>query len=54
MALFKDLEVQTMKSLCGAWFLFFSLGVSAVLAQTPQIIPHVLAKPELDGKVTKV
>lgn len=43
-----------MKRLCGAWFLFFSLGVSAVLAQTPQIIPHVLAEPELDGKVTKV
>ena len=43
-----------MKRLCGAWFLFFSLGVSAVLAQTPRIIPHVLAEPELDGKVTKV
>lgn len=43
-----------MKRLCGAWFLFFSLGVSAALAQTPQIIPHLLAKPELDGKVTKV
>lgn len=43
-----------MRSLCGAWFLFFSLGVSGVLAQTPQIIPHVLAEPELDGKVTRV
>lgn len=54
MAQFKDLEVEAMKSLCGAWFLFLSLWASAVLGQTPQIIPHVLAKSELDGKVTKV
>lgn len=54
MAQFKDLEVEAMKSLCGAWFLFLSLGASAILAQTPQIIPHVLGKPKLDGEVTKV
>jgi hypothetical protein len=54
MALFRDLEVETMKRFCGAWFLFFSLGASAVLAQMPPVIPHVLAKSELDGKVTKI
>lgn len=43
-----------MKRFCGAWFLFLSLGASAVLAQMPQVVPHVLAKSELDGKVTKV
>jgi hypothetical protein len=42
------------KRSCGVWFLFFSLGASAVLAQMPQVVPLVLAKSEFDGKVTEV
>jgi hypothetical protein len=43
-----------MKRPCGIWFLFFSLGASAALAQVPQVAPQVLRTPELDGGVTRV
>jgi len=43
-----------MKTLCGAWFLLFSLGGSAAFGQWPQVVPHVLGKTKLGGKVTKV
>lgn len=43
-----------MKTFCGTWFLFFSLGARALLAQAPQVVPHVFKDLELDGKVTKV
>lgn len=43
-----------MKKFCGAMFLFLSVGTSAVLAQMPQVIPHVLAKSEFGGKVTTI
>ncbi|HJT68663.1 MAG TPA: hypothetical protein VJ731_00610 [Terriglobales bacterium] len=43
-----------MKTLCGTWFLLFSLGGGAALAQVPQVVPRVLASVELKGKVTTV
>jgi hypothetical protein len=43
-----------MKILCGALFLFFSLGGSVAFAQVPQVVPRVLTNTELAGKVTRV
>jgi hypothetical protein len=43
-----------MKTLCGAWFLFFSLWGGAAFAQVPQVVPRVLTNTEIAGKVTKV
>ena len=54
MALYRELEVETMKRLCGAWFLLFSLGGSGAFAQVPEVVPRVLTNTELTGKVTKV
>jgi hypothetical protein len=43
-----------MKSLCGAWFLLFSLSGGAAFAQVPQVAPGMLTNTELTEKVTKV
>ena len=54
MAAFRDLEVKTMKRVCGTWLLFFSLVGRPAFAQMPQVVPHVLVKSGFDGKVTRV
>ena len=43
-----------MKRWRGTWCLFFLLGSGAAFAQVPEVVPRVLAKPELDQNVTKV
>lgn len=43
-----------MKTLCGTWLLFFSLGARLGLAQAPQVVPHVFENVKLDGRVMKV
>ncbi len=54
LVLFGDLEVQTMKRRCVIWWLFFFLGCGAAFAQVPQVVPRVLATPELDQNVARL